>query len=286
MTFAAVVCTRDRPAQLERSLAALAGALRDDDERIVVDSASVDAAAVASVAVAAGFRVVRAPVPGLSRARNAALEATGADVVAFTDDDCTVDDGWSAALAAPFADPDVGFVTGPVLADRAARLQVAVDPRTERRAFGAGADPNACGHGANMAFRRAAIVDVGGFDPELGAGARLRAAEDTDAFWKLLAAGWHGVFEPEARVTHEQWRSTGEALRTSFGYGIGLGAMSVKGIRRRQAGAWRVLGRAVWHDGLARGARQLRDGYESGAASCWVRTAGTVVGAAKAVRTR
>ena len=286
MRFAAVVCTRDRPEQLARSLTSLAANLRATDERVVVDSASVDAAAVAAVAADAGFRLVRVEQPGLSRARNAALDALDVDIVAFTDDDCTVDPGWSAAIEAAFADPTVAFAAGPVLADRQTKLPLAVDPSTEPRRFSGDDDPTTVGHGANMAFRREAIVAAGAFDVDLGAGARLRAAEDTDAFWRLLRDGWTGVFVPEAKVTHAQWRTTREALRTSYGYGMGVGAMARRGVAREQRGAWGVLGHGLWRDGVVRGARDLRAGYQTGALSSWLRAVGVAVGAVRAGRPR
>jgi GT2 family glycosyltransferase len=286
-SFVVIVCTRDRPEQLRRCLAALAATLRPGDDRLVVDSASVGGAAVASVAAEAGFRLARAPLPGLSRARNVGLEASTAPLVAFIDDDCVVGDAWSERIEAAFADPGVGFVTGVVNADREARLPIAVTAAgaTAKR-FGAGSDPTECGHGANMAFRRAALEAVGRFDEELGAGARFRSAEDTDLFWRLLAGGWEGVFDPGITVTHEQWRSTTEALRTSFGYGVGLGALVAKARHRDRDRARRVLRRGVWDNGLRRAGRDLRAGYQTGAASCLVRVAGVCIGAVRAAVSR
>lgn len=280
--IAAVVCTRDRPEQLEACLAALAPRLREVDDRVVVDSASIDAAAVAAVAAAAGFRLVRAERPGLSVARNAGLAVVDLPIVAFTDDDCRAGDEWAARIAAAFADPAVGFVTGWVGSDRAARLPIAVSGSDAvARRFRTGDDPTRCGHGANMAFRRAALAEVGDFDESLGAGSRLRAAEDVDAFWRLLDAGWEGRFEPSVCVTHEQWRSTVDALRTSYGYGVGLGALAAKGRRRHQAGAARLLRIGLWDNGLRRAARDLRNGYQTGAASSVLRAAGVAAGAAR-----
>jgi GT2 family glycosyltransferase len=285
--IAAVVCSRDRPQLLAGCLAALAPQLRAGDDRVVVDSASVDAAAVRAVAEAAGFRLVRVDRPGLSVARNAgiaAVDAAATPVVAFTDDDCVAGDRWAARIAAPFADPAVGFVTGSVASDRDARLPIAVTaPGATARRFGPGHDPTRCGHGANMAFRVEALDAVGRFDESLGAGSRLRAAEDADAFWRLLDAGWAGAFDPDVRVTHAQWRSTSEALRTSYGYGIGLGALASKGLRRRQAGARRLLRVGLWDNGLRRAGADLRAGYQTGAASSFVRAAGVAVGAALAL---
>jgi glycosyltransferase involved in cell wall biosynthesis len=280
--IAAILCTRDRPALLEEALAALGHALEPDDERIVVDSASRDGASIASVARAAGFDVVRAERPGLARARNVGIGATTAPFVAFTDDDCRAEPGWSRGIAAALrADGGLGFVTGAVLADRDARLPIAVSGDLTPRRFAAGDDPTACGHGANMAFRRTALDVIGGFDEHLGAGAPLRAGEDSDVFLRLLDAGWTGRFDPDLRVSHVQWRSTGEALRISFGYGLGTGAMGMKAVRRRRQGGWAVLGRGVWTRGIAGAARDLRNGYQTGALSSAVRAGGVLVGAAR-----
>src|SRR5581483_3132748 len=100
-----VVPVRDRVAALDRCLDALAGA-----EVVVVDDASVDAGAVASVAASRGARLVRLPANrGPAAARNAGCAAVDADVdvVAFVDSDCavTVDD--IGRLAAHLADPEV-----------------------------------------------------------------------------------------------------------------------------------------------------------------------------------
>jgi hypothetical protein len=68
LRVAVVICTRDRPAQLETALAAAVAHARSSDDLIVVDSASTQPA-VGQVAAAAGARVVRVDAPGLSRAR-------------------------------------------------------------------------------------------------------------------------------------------------------------------------------------------------------------------------
>jgi len=45
-------------------------------------------------------------------------------------------------------------------------------------------------------FRRKAVLDVGGYDGRM-------ATEDIDLSWRLLLAGWHTAFEPEALVGME-----------------------------------------------------------------------------------
>lgn len=276
-----VLCTRDRAALLGDALDAIAAAVRPDDAVLVVDSASRDAAAT-EPARQRGVTVLRADRPGLSIARNVGLAAARTPVVAFTDDDCRPRPGWAAALARDFEDPTVGFVTGFVEADREARMAVScmVDGGAHR--YRRGDDPFHLGVGANMAVRTAAAAAVGGFDERLGAGAPLRAGEDVDLWWRLLQAGWEGSYAPDAEVTHVQWRSDGQALRLSYGYGLGAGALAAKAIRARQPGGWGLLRQRLWADGLRRAAADLAAGYQTGAVACVLQAAGSAVGATRA----
>ena len=286
--IAVVICTRDRPELLRTAVHAALVAVRPDDELVVVDSASARADAV-EPARAAGVRVVRAERPGLSRARNVGIVATAAPVVAFTDDDCQPAEGWAAALAEPFDDMRVGFVTGRVEANRTGRMSVSVMVDEEPRRMSAGFDPFLAGVGANMAVRRIACEgisgrDAGTFDERLGAGARLRAGEDVDLWWRLLDAGWDGVYEPRALVTHEQWRSDAQAFRLAYGYGLGAGALAAKAMRERREGGGAMLRRRLWSDGVLRSLRDLRNGYQTGAAFSLLQAAGTVSGAVQTLR--
>ena len=278
LRVAVVVATRDRPEMLARTLDALRAALGPDDEAVVVDSASrTDAPAAA--AAAAGFPVVRCDRPGLSVARNAGVSATSAPVVAFTDDDCLVRRDWTDAIAEAFTDAHLGFVSGAVLPDRSDGPVLTTETSCRPLRFTAGEDPVGMGHGASMAFRRDALRDIGGFDEQLGAGGRLRAAEDTDAFWRVLRAGWAGAYVPGVVVTHRQWRSRAQVVRTNFGYGKGAGALAVKVIRLDGRPGWRMLRRRLWSDGLASAVRAARARYEQGVLDDVARAAGVVVGA-------
>jgi GT2 family glycosyltransferase len=277
---AVVVATRDRPALLATCLDAVARAVRPSDHVVVADSASRDPA-VGEVATDAGATVVRCPRPGASRARNAGAGASDQPLLAFTDDDCEPQAGWAGAIAAAFEDPLVGFVTGAVVAGDDARVPVAVETGDFPRRFAGPADPIFVGHGANLAVRRAAFESVGGFDEVLGAGAPLHGAEDHDLVWRILAAGWHGRYVPAATVVHRQWRGTAESLRLQFRYGVGSGAFALKAVRTDGATGWGLLGRRLAAEGVVRAWRDLRAGYESGAAGTALRVAGVVAGAAR-----
>ena len=57
--------------------------------------------------------------------------------------------------------------------------------------------------GAGFLVRRDAFQAVGGFDE-----AYFMYVEDVDLCWRLRRAGWRILYEPAARVAHEQGRST------------------------------------------------------------------------------
>lgn len=277
---AVVLCTRDRPALLESAAEAIVQGIRPVDEAVVVDSASRDPA-VARIARAAGLRVVRAGLPGASRARNLGAASTTAPLIAFTDDDCLVAPGWTEAVEASFVNPAVGFVTGRVVADAASGEGVALLPSEEPQTYLTGEDPGSMGHGANMAFRRTAFEEIDGFDEVLGAGAPLHSSEDKDAFWRVLRSGWTGRYEPSATLVHRQWRSRGAILRLEFHYGIGAGALAVKALRERDPLGRRMLLARTWEDGVLQAWRDLRAGYEVGAARSLLRGAGAVAGSVR-----
>src|SRR3954470_14818208 len=117
--LAVVICSRDRPAFLRDALAAIHKAKDAADEAVFVDSASTDPAVAPVASSFEDFTVVRCERPGLARARNRGVSACTAPFIAFTDDDCRPQPGWTDAFDAIFrADPRVGFITGRVDADR------------------------------------------------------------------------------------------------------------------------------------------------------------------------
>ena len=279
---AVVLCTRDRPALLEAALPAVKAALRPGDEAVVVDSASVDPA-VGRIVEAAGLRVERATRPGLTFARNYGAAATSAPIVAFTDDDCRPRPDWTAQVAQCFADPSVGFATGRALSDRVGGPTVSVKTDEAPRRFEGVQDPSPMGHGANLSVRRIAFEAVGGFDLLLGPGARFHAAEDQDLLYRIVRAGWAGVYNPDSVVVHEQWRTAVEVVRIRFHYGIGAGAAAMKVARMDGAIGRSLLVQRVWDEGVAESVRAARSRYKVGVASCLARAAGASVGALRAM---
>jgi cellulose synthase/poly-beta-1,6-N-acetylglucosamine synthase-like glycosyltransferase len=170
----AIVCSRDGGDHLTETLAGIRHALGPADAALVIDSAS-STDSVATAAHAAGIDCLRLSLPGLSRARNAGVRSAETEIVAFTDDDCRPDPDWLERVRAHFADPNVAFVTGRVAASRDVAAGASVLERRELVRYSGAQDPYGIGHGANMAFRRSVLLELGGFDEKLGAGTELRS---------------------------------------------------------------------------------------------------------------
>ncbi len=281
-----VVATRDRPDDVRRCVASVLASEWDDLEVIVVDNAPSSHATRDVVASFTDPRLqyVLEARAGVSRARNAGLAAATGDVVAFVDDDVVVDRWWAAALAAAYArDADVVCVTGLVPSgELRTPTQRYFDERvtwarnTERRVYRTALPPadlplfpfsvGAFGTGANMSLRRAAALELGGFDVALGPGTPARAGEDPDLFTRVLFSGGALAVEPSAIVWHKH-RADREALRSqALGYGTGLGAWVAKlmtrpgtavAVLRRAVGALRQLGALGQGSGGAGGADQV-----------------------------
>lgn len=234
-----VVCTRNRPKELERCLEGVAGLLYPRFEVLVVDSGPVDNQ-TREVATKRNLRYMAEPMPGQNRARNRGARATDAEIVAYLDDDAVPEPQWISALVEEFRDPQVMVVTGRILPLRveteAERLFAALggfdvgdqkrrvlDRRTPR--WFEIANFGGIGNGSSMAFRRSAFEKWPGFDERLGPGTGGPGGDEHYAFFSLVKVGYRVVHTPKAVVRHPYPRSLPElrarylkALAAATGY--------------------------------------------------------------------
>jgi O-antigen biosynthesis protein len=212
-----VVCAYNAADTLEDCLSSLDRITYPDFEVILVNDGSCDATAEIGRRYAR-VRVVDVPNAGLSAARNVGLaEATG-EIVAYTDADTRVDPDWLTFLVQPFLTSDVVGSGGPnvVPADDAPIAQcVARAPGGPTHVL---LDDRIAEHvpGCNMAFRRDALLAIGGFNPIY-----LRAGDDVDVCWRLQARGWRIGFSAAALVWHHHRTSVKAYWRQQVGYGEG-----------------------------------------------------------------
>lgn len=262
------ICTRDRPADLERCLGALARLPDDGQEILVVDNCPSTDATQALVRSYPHVRYVREERPGLNVARNRALREARHPIVAFTDDDAAPDPGWLRALVANFEDQLVLCATG---------LTMPLELKTEAQEwferyspFGKGFTRNVfdgtarnplavgrVGAGANMAMRRSAVAIVGPFDEALDAGTPTHSGGDHEMFARILSAGYRIVYDPAALNWHRHRRTWKELRLALHGYGVGVYATF---FRHLLSGEWSVVKLAwgwLYHDQLPALARAL-----------------------------
>lgn len=246
-SISVVICTKDRPELLDGCLEALRRLRYPSYEIVVVDNGSRDDT-TRLVAERHGARPLREDRVGLDNARNRGAEEAAHEVVAYVDDDVRVDAEWLSALGRAFEDPTVDAVTGLVLP-----LELETPAQRLFEAYGdgmskgleavtfRGADLSAealiavqhVGVGANMAVRKGALTDVGGFDPSLDLGTPAGGAGDLDLFHRLLAAGKTIRYEPSAVARHKHRREMGDLRRQLYDNGRSFGVYLIKLLRDR-----------------------------------------------------
>lgn len=253
----AVVCTRNRAEGLRTTIESLQKQDYDRIRILVVDNASDDDEALRVVSEFADARIpvsmVVEPVPGLSRARNRAIDETQTDLIAFIDDDETPSQDWAVEIVRGFeAAENVDCVTG-VIVPRSLEthteqlfelwgghskgltfVQQVHDGRAMDRSRILFPLPP-FGVGGNMAFRTDALRRLGGFNTLLGAGTPVKGAEDTDMFTRVLLDGGTLVYRPSAIVGHLHRDGIAALTDQLYGYGSGLTAWYVTLLLRNPA---------------------------------------------------
>ena len=212
-----VVCAYNAADTLEDNLTSLEALTYPDVEIILVNDGSRDRTSEIGHAHPT-VKVIDIPNGGLSAARNVGLAAATGEIVAYTDADTRVDRDWLTFLVQPFLTSDVAGSGGP-------NVVPADDPPTAQciaRAPGGPThvllDDRIAEHvpGCNMAFRRDALLAIGGFNPIY-----LRAGDDVDVCWRLQARGWKIGFASSALVWHHHRSSVKAYWRQQVGYGEG-----------------------------------------------------------------
>ena len=237
---AGLICTRDRGALLGDAVRSLAASLGDDGELVVVSTGADPALEDLGPAT----RVLRSTRPGKSRQLNQGLLDVGGELVVCIDDDCRVAPDWVPAMVAPFEDPGVGAVFGPVQGLDGAGSEAGPAVLTP------GPAPSLTWHyanGAAMALRRSAVLEVGGFDERLGPGASLHG-EEHDLVLRQVEAGWRIAIADAPAVEHVGWRTVDERHRNLLVYSRGAGAFIGAALRRDPARWWRLPVRRLHYE--------------------------------------
>ena len=149
---------------------------------------------------------------GLHNARHAGARAAEGEILVYIDDDVIVHDGWLRSITEPFVDRQVAIVAGRVVPRWEAEKPEWVDhfppsylSLLDRGDHSQELEWPATAHGCNMAVRRAALFEAGGFNPDAIGDPRLiwrRGDGETGLHRKVYDIGLKVVYEPEATVSH------------------------------------------------------------------------------------
>lgn len=218
-----VVPTRERPGYLEVALSSIAPQVAGAGAELLVVIDGEDPGS-ARVARRHGARVLELPQrPGLNAARNAAVAASEAPLLVFTDDDVRAPGGWLAAIldgAARHTSDEV--FAGPIHArlegDRAPHGCGREDPPITALDLGARDTEARRAWGANMTIRRSALKRVGPFDESIPSG----GGDEEDWQRRYRAAGGHVRYLAAAGLEHRRFgrdAELGSLARAAFARG-------------------------------------------------------------------
>lgn len=242
--------TRNRPADVRRCLESLLQVAYPSWELLIVDQSDGDA----TRQLVESYRQLLPKITyhqmlerGACRARNVALERANSEIVAYLDDDCTVDREWLTGVAAAFLrHPSAALIFGSVYAAShdASQVRVPVVIFDRERMVDRSFTHADVGMGASMYLWPARLPHPARFDVHLGTGTRWPAAEEGDLACRLIRVGAVVVLTPAIRVCHHGARSlqAGAIGKLFRGYALGFGAMDMKMVR---CGDWRSLWRVL-----------------------------------------
>jgi glucosyl-dolichyl phosphate glucuronosyltransferase len=220
MRISVILCTFNRSQALTKALESVAASVLPASvewQVLVVDNNSQDQTRGVVEEFCrrfpGRFRYQYEPRQGKSYALNAGVREARGDILAFVDDDVTVEPDWLQNLTAALADKQWAGTGGRILPERT----FAPPPWLSLEGpyalggvlvfFDRGDKPGELDwapYGTNMAFRKEMFDKYGAFRADLGPqpGSEIRG-EDTEFGRRLMAAGERLRYEPSAVVYHE-----------------------------------------------------------------------------------
>ena len=230
-----VVCAYQAEETIERCLTGLTRLDYPRFDVILVDDGSTDRTAEIARAVLGrardsttspfNLRILQTPNRGLSQARNLGIAEARGEIVAFLDADAWPDEQWLRQMAYAFAAGDHVGMGGPNLPPSGIGRVASCVANAPGGPIHILETDRVAEHvpGCNMAFTRAALNAIRGFDP------RFRVAgDDVDICWRIQDRGWTIGFCPGAVVWHLPRGTVRGYWRQQVGYGVAEALLEAK----------------------------------------------------------
>jgi GT2 family glycosyltransferase len=202
-----IIPTYQRPLRAERLTVSLVPQLSEHDRIVVVWQGQHKP----QIRETETIRLLHSRPPSLPRARNSGIRAGKNDVVLFLDDDVSAAQGLLEGHRKAYNDTSIGAVAGRIddpLFDRKEDFAALFDETTGRLVQNFCVDQSQYATsvmGANMSFRRQALLAAGLFDENFKHNALW---EEVDAAFRVRKAGWK-VWYCHAALVHHRREAAG-----------------------------------------------------------------------------
>lgn len=232
-----VICAYNAERTMRPCLESLRKLDYPEYEVVIVDDGSRDRTAEIAMDFPE-FRLIRQPNKGLSVARNVGLHAARGEIIAYTDSDCVVDPHWLTLMVRAMSEKGLDGCGGPNYAPHEegwVEACCAASPGAPCHVLTA---EDAAEHlaGCNMIYTKAALLKVGGFDPQFTA-----AGDDVDMCWRILDSGMRLGFCPAAFV----WHFRRNTIKAYYGQQRGYGRAEAM-LYARYPERFNILGQIKW----------------------------------------
>jgi glycosyltransferase involved in cell wall biosynthesis len=245
MRVSVILSTRNRANSLKQVFDRLpiSSFIKNNVDLVLIDNGSSDHTqdVMQSFRESVNFQVTCgvAPQEGISYARNLGIELAKGELLIFADDDCYMHESYIDELRLHFDFEKFQYCGGRIeLWDETDAME-SINYHNEFKFFPPKSFiPAGFLQGANMVIHRSIFDQIGGFNTEMGAGAKMRC-EDIELLGRASLQGFSGAFLPQLLVFHHHRRKdvgVVSALRQAndIGRGSYYAAMCDQGF----AGAW------------------------------------------------
>ncbi len=232
LSLSVIVCTKNRPGNINKCLKSIISSTNIKFEVVVIDqSANCDTENIVNKIEYKNIKYIRSLETGLSRARNLGLKVANGKIIVFTDDDCIVDRNWINNINKHFTNnKQTVCVFGKVLPYYKTFITGCICPSiTTRNDSYSTSEPcvvwERLGGGNNMAFTKKSINNIGGFRNWLGVGSYGCSGEEQDLVLRLLLKKQKVDYVPSIKVWHDRWIKPKEKIILDNKYIVGAYAV-------------------------------------------------------------